>query len=174
MTIEEEKKMYHYYYKKEDFGVCLMECKGDGKEAIMPVDQDILVVYDDIFKGNKELERAEFPDSVIEIGGFVFDGCENLKQVKLPSNLKDFWQYAMTRCGIEEIEIPGSVTRIASFAFNQCDQLKTVKINEGTEKILAWAFKDCAQLTDVYLPTTIKEIDDQAFEGSPNVVLHRK
>lgn len=109
-----------------------MECKGDGGASCRLI-QDILVVYDDIFKGNKELERAEFPDSVIEIGGFVFDGCENLKQVKLPSNLKDFWQYAMTRCGIEEIEIPGSVTRIASFAFNQCDQLKTVKINEGTK-----------------------------------------
>ena len=105
--------MYHYYYKKEDFGVCLMSCSGEGKEAIIPEDQDILVVYDDIFKGNKELERAEFPDSVIEIGGFVFDGCENLKDVKLPANLNDFWQYAMTRCGIEAIEIPGSVRRIA-------------------------------------------------------------
>jgi len=60
----------------------------------------------------------------------------------LPSQLKEFWQYAMTRCGIEEIDIPGSVERIASFTFNQCNQLTTVRINEGTSKILSWSFKD--------------------------------
>lgn len=166
--------MYQYYYKTQDFGMCLMEATGDGVEAIIPTDKDILIVGDDLFKGRKELERVEFPDTVIEIGGFIFDGCENLKFVKLPSNLKDFWQYAMTRCGIEEIEIPGSVERIASFTFNQCDQLTTVRINEGTKKILPWAFKDCTYLKDVYLPTTIETISDKAFEGCPKVVLHRK
>lgn len=166
--------MYEYYYKKQDFGMCLTEAKGDGEEALIPADKDILIVADDIFKGHKELVRVEFPDTVIEIGGFVFDGCENLKQVKLPANLRDFWQYAMTRCGIEDIEIPGSVTRIASFTFNQCDQLTTVRINEGTRKILSWAFKDCKNLKDVFLPATMEEISDKAFEGCPKVVLHRK
>lgn len=166
--------MYQYYYKTKDFGICLMEAVGAGEEAIIPADKEILIVGDDLFKGHKELERVEFSDTIIEIGGFVFDGCEKLKSVKLPANLNDFWQYAMTRCGIEAIEIPGSVARIASFTFNQCDQLKTVKINEGTEKILAWAFRDCVRLEDVYLPTTIKEISDKAFEGCPNVKIHRK
>lgn len=166
--------MYEYYYKTQDFGMCLMEAKGEGEEAVMPKDRDILIVGDDIFKGHKELLRAEFPDTVIEIGGFVFDGCENLKQIKLPAQLRDFWQYAMTRCGIEEIDIPGTVERIAAFTFNECRQLKTVKINEGTKKILAWAFKDCVNLTDVHLPDSIEEISDKAFEGCSKVVFHRK
>lgn len=93
--------MYQYYYKTQDFGMCLMEANGDGEEAIIPADKDILIVGDDLFKGHKELVRVEFPDTIIEIGGFIFDGCEKLKSVKLPSNLKDFWQYAMPRCGIE-------------------------------------------------------------------------
>jgi len=67
--------MYEYYYKTQDFGMCLMEGKGSGEEAIIPTDRDILIVGDDIFKGHKELVRVEFPDTVIEIGGFVFDGC---------------------------------------------------------------------------------------------------
>ena len=135
--------MYQYYYKTEVFGSCLMECSADGEEAIIPNDKNIVIVGDDIFKGHKELVRVEFPDTISDIGGFVFDGCENLKEVKLPSNLKEFWQYAMTRCGIEEIEIPGSVKQLVSFAFNQCNRLTTVRINEGTEKIFSWAFKDC-------------------------------
>lgn len=164
--------MYHYYYRLNEFGTCLMGCRGDGEEAVVPTDKKIVIVGDDIFKGHKELVCVEFPDTISEIGGFVFDGCENLKKVKLPLNLKDFWQYAMTRCGIEEIEIPGSVKHIASFTFNQCNQLTTVRINKGTRKILSWAFKDCVNLTDVYLPATIIEISDKAFEGCPNVVLH--
>jgi len=165
--------MYQYYYKQQEFGSSLMECSGEGEEAIIPNDKNIVIVGDDIFKGHKELVCVEFPDTITDIGGFNFDGCEKLKIVKLPSNLKDFWQYAMTRCGIEEIEIPGSVERIASFTFNQCDQLTTVRINEGTKEILAWAFRDCVMLKNVYLPTTIEKISDKAFEGCPNVELHR-
>ncbi len=78
--------MYEYYNKNQDFAVCLMEVVGNGEEAIIPDDKNILIVCDDIFKGHKELERVEFPDTVIEIGGFVFDGCENLKDVKFPEN----------------------------------------------------------------------------------------
>jgi len=166
--------MYQYYYTVKEFGSCLMECSGGGEEAIIPNDRNIIIVGDDVFKGRKELVRVEFPDTISDIGGFIFDGCENLKEVKLPSKLKAFWQYAMTRCGIEEIEIPGSVERIVPFTFNQCDQLRTVRINEGTRKILSWSFKNCANLKDVYLPSTINEISDKAFEGCPNVVLHQK
>ncbi len=166
--------MYEYYYKTQDYGMSLMEAIGEGEIVIIPTDKDILIIGDGIFKGHKELVRVDFPDTVIEIGGFIFDGCENLKHVKLPVKLRDFWQYAMTRCGIEEIDIPGSVERIASFTFNQCKQLMTVRINEGTREILAWAFKDCVNLTDVYLPVSIEKINDKAFEGCPKVVLHRK
>ena len=41
--------MYEYYYKTQDFGMCLMEGKGEGEEAIIPTDRDILIVGDDIF-----------------------------------------------------------------------------------------------------------------------------
>lgn len=52
--------MYEYYYKKQDFGMCLTEAKGDGEEAPFFVTKDILIVADDIFKGHKELVWVEF------------------------------------------------------------------------------------------------------------------
>jgi len=67
--------MYQYYYKLEVFGSCLTECSGEGEEAIIPNDKGIVIIGDDIFKGHKELVRVEFPDTISDIGGFVFDGC---------------------------------------------------------------------------------------------------
>lgn len=165
--------MYTYFRRLIDDGTyCLTNCNGSGEEAILSPELNISIVSDDIFKGNKELIRAVFPDTIKEIGGFVFDGCENLKQVKLPSHLRELWQYALTRCGIEEIVLPGSLERIAFFTFYQCKQLRKVTLHKGTKKILAWAFKDCANLKDVYLPDHSIEINENAFEGCPLVTLH--
>lgn len=135
----------------------------------IPDNLNFTVVFDDVFKNHIELKQLIFSDTITEIGGFVVDGCINLKEVILPTNLKNFWQYAFTRCGIEKINIPGSVEHIISFAFQQCYDLKTVIINEGTTKLCAWAFKDCRNLEVVYLPSSMKEISEKAFEGCPNV-----
>lgn len=167
--------MYEYYYRMFDDGsFCLVRGIGKGDTAIIPNNRNISIIFDDIFKGHTELTHVEFPDTVTEIGGFVFDGCINLKEITLPPNLKNLWQYAMARCGIEVIEIPGSVKSITPYTFNQCKQLKTVTLNEGTERIHAWAFKDCISLIDIFLPSSLTEISDKAFEGCGEVKLHYK
>lgn len=165
--------MYQFYYKfNEDESYCITGCSGEGDSAIFPTNLNFTVIFDDLFKGNKELTHVEFPDTVLDLGAFIFDGCENLKELTLPPHLKNMWQYALTRCGIEEITIPGSVERIVPYVFNQCKNLHTVYLKEGTKKISAWAFKDCENLKDIYLPRNIEEISDNAFEGCPNVTLH--
>ena len=47
----------------------------------------VTAVADRAFYGCKELESVELPDSVEDIGGFVFCDCENLSKVKLPAGL---------------------------------------------------------------------------------------
>lgn len=153
----------------DDGTYCITKYIGNDECVKIPDHLNFTVVYDDIFKKHTELKQLIFPDTVTEIGGFVVDGCVNLKEVKLPAKLINFWQYAFTRCGIEQINIPGSVEHIVSFAFQQCYELKSVVINEGTTKLCAWAFKDCENLEEVYIPTSMKEISDKAFEGCPKV-----
>lgn len=156
----------------DDGTYCITRYTGNEECVKLPDHLNFSVVYDDVFKGHKELRQLIFPDTVREIGGFVVDGCINLKEVQLPANLINFWQYSFTRCGIEKIDIPGSVEHIGSFVFQQCSELKTVVINEGTTKICAWAFKNCSSLKEVYLPKSMKEISEKAFEGCPMVKLY--
>jgi len=151
---------------------CLTGYKGSETHVKLPTEYTVTILNDSLFKGHTEIESVEIPDTVTQIGGFVFDGCSSLKSLKLPPNLADLWQYALTRTSIEEIEIPGSVKAIIPFTFNQSKDLKKVVFNEGTLEINAWAFKDCTSLTDVYLSSTLTKISDKAFEGCGEITFH--
>lgn len=163
------------YYSKElaDGTYCLTGYQGQDKHVTFPDNITVTILGDKLFKNHDEIESIDIPDTVTQIGGWVFDGCTNLKQISLPDGLIDMWQYALTRMSIESIDIPGSLHRIIPFTFNECHQLKTVVINEGTSKIDAWAFKNCENLEEVHLPSST-EIHENAFEGCPKVKIIKK
>lgn len=166
--------MAEYIYQRLDDGTnCAMKYTGNDSEVIIPDDEKISILYDDLFKGHNEITKVVIPKTVKEIGGFAFDGCDKLYNIELPEQLHSMWQYAFTRCGLKEIRIPGTVHSVISFAFNDCKNLKTVYLSEGTKKICAWAFKDCTALTDIYVPESVTEISDKAFEGCNEVSIHR-
>ena len=96
---------------------------------------------------------------------FLFDGCINLRQLKLPEQLKTLWGYTFVRCGIEEIVLPDQLRIIPPFAFKDCRNLRKVVCGAGLEKIYAWAFGGCDLLTEDGLIHGPKvEISPQAFE----------
>ncbi len=164
------------FYSKglADSTYCLTAYQGNDKHIIFSDNMTITILGDKLFKGHTEIETIEIPDTVTQIAGWVFDGCINLKEIKLPEGLIDMWQYALTRTSIETIDIPGSLQRVIPFTFNECHELKTVVFNEGTTKVDAWAFKNCENLVEVYVPESLIEINDKAFEGCPNVKIIKK
>lgn len=128
----------------------------------------VTVLYDDLFKNHKEIKKVHIPDTITNIGGFVFDGCEQLKSIRLPENLQEMWQYAFVRSAIEIIEIPGSVNSIIPFTFKDCKNLNTVVIHKGVQKIRAFAFEGCDNLELVAIPSDI-EISHDAFKDCPKL-----
>lgn len=163
-----------FYYRMIDEGTfCITSYNGRTEHVVIPDNINATVLYDDLFKGHTEITSVKIPDTITDIGGFVFDGCTNIREMILPPNLINMWQYAMTRCGIKSITIPGSVNSIVPFTFNQCKNLKTVVFCEGTTKICSWAFKDCTALLDVYLPKSLTDISSLAFTGCEQVTLHK-
>lgn len=148
---------------------CITEYQGSDKHVEIPTNINVSILSDFLFKGHTEIESVKIPDTVTQMGGFLFDGCTNLKELALPSSLQDLWQYSLTRTSIEEIEIPGSVKQIIPFTFFQSKSLKKVVFNEGTASIGANAFKDCTALTEVYLPSTLTSIHEDAFDGCGDV-----
>lgn len=140
---------------------------GDEKDVVIPPvynGQPVTMLLDDLFKGHSEIVSVRIPDTVTDIGGFVFDGCTGLSALELPPALRYMWQYAFARCGIREITIPEKVKDIVPFAFKDCKQLEKVVCSPGLKEISAWAFQGCTKLRpeNVICGQTVKT-SPQAF-----------
>lgn len=82
------------------------------------------------------------PKSVIKIGNYSFNYCEE----------------------ISSITIPGNVAEIGYRAFCGCKKLKEVVFQEGVQEIGHYAFMDVASLKAITLPSSLRTIGDGAFE----------
>ncbi len=66
------------------------------------------------------------------------------------------------------------VVSIGSSAFADMTSLEEIKLSAGIQKIESKAMANCPELKYVYIPTTVKSISSDAFEGSYGVVIHGK
>ena len=89
------------------------------------------------------ITSIEIPNSVKDIGVYVFEDCSSLTSVDLPSGL----------------------TSINSSAFSGCSALTSIVIPEGVTKIGEDAFCACSSLTSITIPKSVTEIEDDAFTG---------
>lgn len=145
---------------------CVMEYDGDDAEVVIPATYNgapVTILYDNLFRGHKEIISVTVPDTINTIGGFVFDGCENLRTVKLAPKIEEFWQYAFVRCGIEEIVLPEKLKFIPPFAFKDCKNLRKVVCNDSLKEICSWAFEGCDNLKEVQHGPNVL-VSPRAFE----------
>ena len=165
--------MQTYTFKPNDDGqsVAVMSYKGDDAHVVIP-DQycakPITVLYDKLFAGHKEIADIHFPDTITDLGEFVFDGCTALKHLELPAALKYLWGQTFARCEVEEIVLPDNIMSIPPYAFKDCKNLRKVVCGSGLRKIYAGAFSGCTRLTEVICGKET-EISDEAMIA-PGVV----
>lgn len=122
---------------------------------------------------------ATLLDGIQTIGGSAFEYCKNLTEVSIPSSITKIEKSAFRRAGIKKVTIPGSCKVIKGGwsygcprgAFAYCDSLEEVIIEEGVEVIESAAFLKCKKLKKVFLPSTIIEISEDAFEDCPAKVV---
>ena len=125
----------------------------------------VRVIGDGVFKNKTWVKHVVIPENVMELGGFVFDGCENIETVSLPESLISIWQYAFVRSGFRELVIPEGVKNIIPFTFSECRKLERVTLLHEDVKIFSNAFRDCENLRELIVRGT-PSIDPNAFSGS--------
>lgn len=160
--------MQNFYYKHlEDDTYAVMSYEGDEEKVVIPevyLGKPVTILYDKLFKGHSELKEITIPDCITDLGGWQFDGCLNLKHVKLPEKLRNLWQYAFVRSGIEEITIPEGVVDISPFAFKDCKNLKKVVCADSLKSISSWAFEGCDNLKELVVSENTK-VSPKAFQS---------
>ena len=111
------------------------------------------------------LTEYTIPDSVTEIGEWVFSYCNKLTNITISDSVTKIGEWAFQECtSLTSVTIPGSVTEIGVGAFQQCISLTSVTIGNSVTSIGEWAFCDCNKLTNITIPDSVTSIGYGAFE----------
>lgn len=111
------------------------------------------------------IKEIEIPQGIKEIGEEAFWGCCGLKEVKLPQSITSIMEGAFARSSVETINIPGSVSTVSKDVFRN-SQIRNIMISEGVKNIGEGTFAECANLTQIDMPSTVSSIGANAFEYS--------
>ena len=155
-----------------DGSYCVMGYQGDAPHVVIPDshnERPVTILFDNLFSGHQEIETVHIPDTVTNIGGFIFEGCTSLHHVELPAKLENLWRGALAHSSLEEVVIPDGVTSLVIYVFKDCKQLKKVVCGVGLQKISPWAFGGCSQLLEVEHDHPV-EISPKAFEKNENIL----
>ncbi len=156
--LEEPPFPENFHYRDNGNATCVVT--GLAKEELLvrlPDTSDIFLtavsVESGLFSGDSRVMGVWFADTYEDISNELFKNNVKLQIVK---------------AGI-------GILRIGTSAFEGCSSLHTIDLNEGLEYIEAAAFKNCPLLTRVIIPSTVKHISDDAFEGhGEGLELHGK
>ncbi|MBQ9163893.1 MAG: leucine-rich repeat domain-containing protein [Bacteroidaceae bacterium] len=99
-------------------------------ELYLPTNANYTRVPDNFAQGAQYLETVHFPVNILEIGANAFDGCKNITELKLPTNLQKIEGGAFKGLSIKEIVIPGTVEELKKGAFWECNSLTKVTFSE--------------------------------------------
>lgn len=113
---------------------------------------EIIGVADKAFLNCQNLNSITFKmETDIDFGCNIFEGCINLKYVKLPTALTGLNPENFKNCeSLERIDIPKSVRLIGARCFKNCKKLSSVVIPHDLKILDESAFMDCIALKNVY------------------------
>lgn len=143
-------------------------------------------IPDDMFYKCSSMEKIDFPSSITKIGITSFAYCSGLTEINIPENVESIGAYSFEYCrSVKKINLSNTVKELGKEAFKNCYGILSVTIGSGLEEIND-AFSGCspyvkelifsegcrtafqtglASITTLRLPTSLQEIDDEAFKG---------
>ena len=130
----------------------------------MSLVENLNTISDNFFKGFDNLKKITIPDSVKEIGNYVFRDCTSLTDVELGNGVETIGSHLFVDCSsLEEITIPDNIKEIGESVFQDCISLTNVKLGNGVESIADYAFKSCSSLEEIVIPNNVKQIGSFSF-----------
>ena len=169
--------------------------KGCAALASLKLPSTVQTLGDGLFS-ELPLTAMELPDSVIEVGSHIFDGCGKLESVVVGRRVPELTFRMFRNCEVltsvtlkegyldlvgesafagckrlVTLSLPSTVRTIGAYAFKDCSTLANLTLNEGLTEIGDYAFSGCAALTSLTLPSTVETLGDGLFSELPLVTM---
>lgn len=136
------------------------------------LEEGLTVLGLEMFYNCPALKQIEIPSSVKEIPYGTFRYCSALEKVVVNQGVEKIGDFAFYNCeSLTAIDLPEGLLEIGNDAFRSCTALEKVIVNQGVEKIGDGAFSSCESLTSIELPEELLEIGNSAFYGCPFTVI---
>lgn len=72
------------------------------------------------------------PDSIDDMGGAVFKGCSNLKEIQLSKNVEEIPYSTLQNCvSLTSVNLPASITYVGTSTFEGCTALDNIQAAEA-------------------------------------------
>ncbi len=159
---------------------------GSAKEVVIPESYNgcpVTSINDNVFYGNKYLEKIVIPDSVNAIGSMAFKECTALKEVHFPCSAVYSTNRSDVFDGCENIEkvvitkgngvmpdyaplsmfVTKSRPYCKAMPWAVSKSLKELIIEEGVKSIGSYAFAYINSIESITIPASVETISDYAF-----------
>lgn len=120
----------------------------------------IIDMGNNVFQGCTSLDSVRFSDRLEQLPDHTFYGCIKIQNFSLPKNITSIGSYAFYGTGIEELFIPSSITEIGSNAFEGCKSLTSVVLGNSVNSIGSSAFRSCSALNSVTVGASLFSLTD--------------
>ena len=118
-----------------------------------------------------DIKSIDIPSHIKRIGDGAFHSCDELIEVKLPSNITHIRAYTFRFCSkLRSIEIPENVTFLGKACFEGCSKLQYVKLPKDLCTIEDTVFNMCRSLKKIFIPETVTSIGENVFFGTDTVI----
>lgn len=103
--------------------------------------------------------------NVEKVGYGAFADCKNLESAYFGANEVEFKEWVFQGCDkLEYVDMPTETTEIPNNMFADCTSLVEIASTNNVKKIGKFAFSGCEQLWKIFLPN-VQFIDEYGFSG---------
>ena len=121
------------------------------------------------------VKEVVFTDEVTSITGYLFDdSCASMTRLVIPGSVKTIGSAAFNSAvSLKVLTIHSDLDCAPMVTTFQDSGLETIYFDDGVSFVDSYLFyKGCGSLTDVYLPESVSNIGEYAFDETTDVTVH--
>lgn len=144
---------------------------GKLKNVTMP---GVSYVGDYAFSGCEYLVDIDF-GNILYIGHYGFHGCKSIKAVRINRDITYIGHFAFAESGVSNVVFPSDCTleAVGSYAFYNCVELKDIYLPDIMATLPEGLFMGCSALENVTIPPAVQYIAQKTFMNCSSLnVIH--